>query len=85
MVLQEASDRAREAAIAALNNPAPAKEQDSRGALRAELAYLRAFGEVYRTHLRAYTEGMLRSIAEWERNEAGAIRQASAEAGQPFS
>ncbi len=56
-----------------------------RSALKAELAYLRTFGEVYRTHLRAYTEGMLRSIAEWERSEAGAIEQASAEAGGSFS
>jgi DivIVA domain-containing protein len=84
MVLEEAQSRAREAALATLNAPpmAPQMETD-RGALRAELAYLRAFGEVYRTHLRAYTEGMLRSITEWERSEAGAIEQASAEAGAP--
>lgn len=84
MVLEEAQSRAREAALATLNAPpmAPQMETD-RSALRAELAYLRAFGEVYRTHLRAYTEGMLRSITEWERSEAGAIEQASAEAGAP--
>ena len=88
MVLEEAQTRAREAALATLNAPpmapqmAPQMEAD-RSALRAELAYLRTFGEVYRTHLRAYTEGMLRSIAEWERSEAGAIEQASAEAGAP--
>src|SRR5262249_46859009 len=82
MVLEEASSRAREAAIASLNAPpVPPQMEADRSALKAELAYLRTFGEVYRTHLRAYTEGMLRSIAEWERNEAGAIRQASAEAG----
>src|SRR6266705_5983001 len=81
MVLEEATSRAREAALATLNAPpvAPQEEAD-RSALQAELAYLRTFGEVYRSHLRAYTEGMLRSIAEWERNEAGAIQQASAEA-----
>ena len=81
MVLEEAQSRAREAALATLNAApmAPQMEAD-RSALKAELAYLRAFGEVYRTHLRAYTEGMLRSIAEWERSEAGAIEQASAEA-----
>ncbi|HEX6931084.1 MAG TPA: DivIVA domain-containing protein [Streptosporangiaceae bacterium] len=86
MVLEEAQSRAREAALATLNAPpvAPQMEAD-RSALRAELAYLRTFGEVYRTHLRAYTEGMLRSIAEWERSEAGAIEQASAEAGGSFS
>jgi DivIVA domain-containing protein len=86
MVLEEAQSRAREAALATLNAApmAPQMEAD-RSALKAELAYLRAFGEVYRTHLRAYTEGMLRSIAEWERSEAGAIEQASAEAGGSFS
>jgi hypothetical protein len=86
MVLEEASSRAREAALATLNAPpvAPQMEAD-KSALRAELAYLRTFGEVYRTHLRAYTEGMLRSISEWERNEAGAIEQASAEANGSFS
>src|SRR6266702_4744490 len=80
MVLEEASSRAREAALATLNAPVAPQMETDRSALKAELAYLRTFGEVYRTHLRAYTEGMLRSIAEWERNEAGAIQQASAEA-----
>jgi len=86
MVLAEAQSRAREAALATLNAPAPAQPMESdRSALKAELAYLRTFGEVYRTHLRAYTEGMLRSIAEWERSEAGAIEQASADAAGSFS
>jgi DivIVA domain-containing protein len=85
MVLEEAQSRAREAALATLNAPPAPQMEADRGALRAELAYLRAFGEVYRTHLRAYTEGMLRSIAEWERSEAGAIEQASADAGASFS
>jgi DivIVA domain-containing protein len=81
MVLEEATARAREAALASLNSaPVPPQMEADRSALKAELAYLRTFGEVYRTHLRAYTEGMLRSIAEWERSEAGAIQQASAEA-----
>src|SRR5260370_11319869 len=82
MVLEEASSRAREAALATLNAPpVPPQMEADRSALKAELAYLRTFGEVYRTHLRAYTEGMLRSIADGERNEAGAIQQASAETG----
>ena len=86
MVLAEAQARAREAALATLNAPAAAQPKEAdRSALQAELAYLRAFGEVYRTHLRAYTEGMLRSIAEWERSEAGAIEQASANASSSFS
>jgi len=81
MVLEEAQSRARQAALATLNAPAGQSLETDRIALTAELAYLRTFGEVYRTHLRAYTEGMLRSIAEWERNEAGAIAQVSADAG----
>jgi DivIVA domain-containing protein len=88
MVLAEAQSRAREAALATLNAPSAAPQMEAdRSALKAELAYLRTFGEVYRTHLRAYTEGMLRSIAEWERTEAGALEQASAdaEAGGSFS
>jgi DivIVA domain-containing protein len=84
MVLGEAQSRARQAALATLNASAGQSLETDRSALRAELAYLRTFGEVYRTHLRAYTEGMLRSIAEWERNEAGAIAQATADAGNQF-
>jgi cell division septum initiation protein DivIVA len=77
LVLEEATARAREAALQALNAPAPDSPhlQASRSALQAELAYLRAFGEVYRTHLRAYTEGMLRSIDEWERKEAASFQE----------
>ena len=78
LVLAEATSQASQAAIASLNAPAAPQIEASRSALKAEIAYLRTFGEVYRTHLRAYTEGMLRSIEEWERNEAGAIEQASA-------
>ena|SRR5215472_8479670 len=84
MVLEEAQSRARQAALATLNAPGGQSLETDRSALKAELAYLRTFGEVYRTHLRAYTEGMLRSIAEWEHNEAGAIAQATADAGNQF-
>lgn len=84
LVLAEASSRARDAAVAALNNPPPPQMEANRSAMRAELAYLRAFGEVYRTHLRAYTEGMLRSIDEWERKEANSISETRNEmAGLP--
>jgi DivIVA domain-containing protein len=84
MVLEEASARAREAALAALNSSSAAPRMEAnRSALRAELAYLRAFGEVYRTHLRAYTEGMLRSIEEWERREARSIDETSGDLVPP--
>lgn len=80
MVLEEASSRAREAAIATLNTPAGGEQLEaSRSALKAELAYLRTFGEVYRSHLRAYTEGVLRSIADWEHKEARTLAEASAD------
>jgi len=84
LVLAEATSQASQAAIASLNAPAAPQMEASRSALKAEIAYLRTFGEVYRTHLRAYTEAMLRSIEEWERNEAGAIEQASAGAADLF-
>jgi DivIVA domain-containing protein len=75
LVLEEATTRARQAALDALNDPPPPHPGAQASALHAELAYLRAFGEVYRTHLRAYTEGMLRSIDEWERKEAASCQE----------
>ena len=80
MVLEEAQSRARQAALATLDAPAGQSLETDRSALKAELAYLRTFGEVYRTHLRAYTEGMLRSIDEWEHQEARSLEQTSLEA-----
>ncbi len=80
MVLDEASSRAREAAIATLGAPAEGEHLESdRSALKAELAYLRTFGEVYRAHLRAYTEGMLRSIADWETKESRLLTEVTAD------
>ena len=83
MVLQEAHARAREAAVTALNTVAPSMSEGEWKAAQAELAYLRTFSDVYRTHLRAYTEGVLRSIDDWERKEAASVEKAehSARAG----
>ena len=39
------------------------------GGLQEEAAYLRTFSEVYRTHLRAYLEALLRNLDEWGRAE----------------
>ncbi len=76
MILEEAHERAREAAVTALN-AAPVPQTDSeRRAAQAELAYLRTYSDVYRSHLRAYTEGILRGIDEWERKEAASIQEA---------
>jgi cell division septum initiation protein DivIVA len=78
MILQEAQARAREAAVSALNLPAPLQTAEERQAIQAELAYLRTYSDVYRAHLRAYTEGVLHSIEEWER-KAASLREAEHE------
>jgi len=35
--------------------------------VEAELAYLRTFSNVYRKHLHAYLDALLRNVEEWER------------------
>jgi DivIVA domain-containing protein len=70
MILEDAHAQAREAAMSALNLPAPLQTDVERRAAQAELAYLRTYSDVYRAHLRAYTEGILRGIEEWERKDA---------------
>ncbi|HEY2575655.1 MAG TPA: hypothetical protein VGI74_05045 [Streptosporangiaceae bacterium] len=77
MLLEDAHARARDAAVTALNTaPQPQSDQE-RQAMQAELAYLRTYSGVYRAHLRAYTEGILRGIEEWERKEADSLQEAS--------
>jgi cell division septum initiation protein DivIVA len=68
MILEEAHASASRAASAVQNTsePLPASERQE---LQAEIAYLRTFSDVCRTHLRAYMESLTRSIAEWERAE----------------
>jgi cell division septum initiation protein DivIVA len=76
MILEEAHARASEAAVSALNNaPAGPQTTQERLAAQAELAYLRTYGEVYRSHLRAYTEGVLRGIDEWEAKETASLEE----------
>jgi DivIVA domain-containing protein len=77
MILEDAQARAREAAVSALNHPAPPQSDRERQAAQAELAYLRTYSDFYRAHLRAYTESMLRGIEEWERNEAASFQGAA--------
>jgi DivIVA domain-containing protein len=74
-MLLDAHARAREAAVRALNGAAPPQTDRERRAEQAELAYLRTYSGVYRQHLRAYTEGVLRGIEEWERKEAASLQQ----------
>ena len=56
------------AARAPAGPPAPpsASEQEN---LQGEIAYLRMYSEVYRTHLRTYLEALLRNVDEWARAE----------------
>ncbi len=77
MILEDAHARAREAAVSALNLPPLPQTDRERQAAQAELAYLRTYGDVYRAHLRAYTEGVLRGIEEWERKEAVSFQEAA--------
>jgi cell division septum initiation protein DivIVA len=72
MVLEEAHQRGKQAAQAAMAE-APLTDSADRGELEAELAYLRTFSDVYRTHLRAYLDALLRNVDEWERSERSAI------------
>jgi cell division septum initiation protein DivIVA len=75
-ILQEAQAKAREAAVSALNTDAPHSEKEWHAA-QAELAYLRTYSGVYRAHLKAYTEGILRGIEEWERKETASLADAA--------
>jgi len=77
ILLEDAHARAREAAVSALDVAAPPPSDRERGAAQAELAYLRTYSDVYRAHLRAYTEGVLRSIEEWEHKEAASLQEAA--------
>ncbi len=77
MILEDAHAKARDAAVTALNGSVPPQTDRERRAAQAELAYLRTYSGVYREHLRAYTEGILRGIEEWERKEAASLQQAA--------
>ena len=82
LILEEAHEQAREAAVTVLNAPATPQTEQERLAAQAELAYLRTYSDVYRAHLRAYTEGVLRGIEEWEQKEAASIQEAAREAAR---
>ena len=73
MLLEEARTRARAAAVDAMNlDGLPPQTDQERRAVQAELAYLRTFSEVYRQHLKIYTEDVLRTIEAWESKERAA-------------
>lgn len=75
-LLEDAHAQARQAAVAALNSAAAPQTDQEWRADHAELAYLRSYSDVYRAHLRAYTEGVLRGVEEWEREVAASLRDA---------
>ena len=76
MLLQEARTKARHAAVAAMNaDPLPVPSEHERRAVQGEMAYLRTFNDVYRQHLRLYTEAVLRTIEDWERKESAVPQQ----------
>jgi DivIVA domain-containing protein len=91
-LLEEGHQQANRAAAAELSgrDPQPGRDPqagdgpepgDGRSGLQAELAYLRTFSDVYRNHLRAYLEALLRNVAEWELAEKSSL--AAARAGLP--
>lgn len=67
MMLEKAHGEASRAAEAAL--AAPIQASTDHRELEAELAYLRTFSNVYRTHLHAYLDALLRNVEERERAE----------------
>ncbi len=76
LLLDEARTKARAAAVAAIDHDGlPPQTDQERRAVQAELAYLRTFGEVYRQHLKIYTEDVLRTIEDWEARERAATRE----------
>jgi len=77
VMLDEAHSEASSAAEAALVAPATQPDPDRRE-LEAELAYLRTFSDVYRTHLHAYLDALLRNVEEWERAEKSSLAAARA-------
>jgi DivIVA domain-containing protein len=68
MILDEAHTSASQAADR-IPDTSDLPHASERQELQAEIAYLRTFSDVYRTHLRAYTESLTRSIEEWEQTE----------------
>jgi len=72
LMLEEAHGEARRAAEAALAAPVTQASADRRE-VEAELAYLRTFSNVYRKHLHAYLDALLRDVEEWERAENASL------------
>jgi DivIVA domain-containing protein len=75
LILQEAHEKAAIAADDAARS-VPAAPHGSPGEHRdmeREIAYLRTYSDVYRRHLRAYLEALLRNVDEWEHSELRSV------------
>lgn len=78
-LLEDAHRKAAAVADAAVRSaePAPARPaalpDDERRAMEREIAYLRTYSDVYRTHLRSYLEALLRNVDEWESSERASL------------
>ena len=82
MMLEDSHGEASRAAEEALAAPVTQPVGDRRE-LEAELAYLRTFSDVYRTHLHAYLDALLRNVEEWERAEKTSLAAARASLPRP--
>ncbi|MFG1999355.1 DivIVA domain-containing protein [Spirillospora sp. NPDC048911] len=60
----------------------PALPADERQAMEREIAYLRTYSDVYRTHLRSYLEALLKNVDEWETSERSALPVATTDQPQ---
>lgn len=74
-VLEQAHRDASRAAASVPPSPEPLSTAE-RQELQAEVAYLRTFSDVCRTHLRAYLEALARNVEEWERAEKASMAAA---------
>lgn len=77
MVLDEAHRQASHAAEQVAPSSGP-MSGDERRELEREVAYLRTFSDVYRTHLRTYLEALLRNVEEWGNSEQDSLPSAPA-------
>ncbi|WP_153539059.1 DivIVA domain-containing protein [Actinomadura macrotermitis] len=71
-----AEEAARQSALSHPQPAAPVPAQPDGGdrlAAEREIAYLRTYSDVYRTHLRSYLEALLRNVDEWEKSEQNAL------------
>lgn len=73
-MLEQADNQARTAVAEAAVRDSHSKSHSP----EEEAVYLRTFSEVYRTHLRAYLEALLRSLDEWGRAERSSFGAAAA-------